>query len=74
VTDYERAELRLKAFQALTGWGVTVGEIKVGDKAIPERRSLNMTEQMQRANELFEWMVGGTRDAALTDGQEDDAR
>jgi hypothetical protein len=51
MTDFEKAQIRLQAWEAIRGWGV----MKKDDKGIPTNEPWNWDERLKFAERLFEW-------------------
>jgi hypothetical protein len=56
MTPFERAKIRLAAFQLLEGWG-TAGDPKAKDLCDRLIVPWNLEQRMQRADELAEWAM-----------------
>jgi hypothetical protein len=65
VTDYERALVKLRAFEMLEGWGVLLPlaiemsstSLREGPYFGGEHRKWNLTERMAKADELAAWAL-----------------
>ena len=54
-TKYEIAQVRLRAFEILAGWGVQIPA--TDDKKPPELRLWNFDERMKFAAQLASWAL-----------------
>jgi hypothetical protein len=60
LTSYERARLRLDAWKALDGWGVSVplaDDATELDKHFRPRKPWNWEERKTKADDLYEWLI-----------------
>lgn len=56
MSEYERAMLRLSAWKAVEGWGVTE-PIQIGDKEVPIVKPHGWEKREELAERLFKWMI-----------------
>lgn len=56
LSTVELAELRLKVWQALQGWGVSK-TTKIGEAEIPEIQPWDWETRKQRADDLLRWLL-----------------
>ena len=54
-TEYEIAQVRLRAFEILAGWGVQIPS--TDDKRIPELKLWNLEDRMKYAARLSAWAL-----------------
>ncbi len=73
VNDYERALIKLRAWEALTGWGVQLplSENPTLDERLDRVRVWTFEERMKKADELAAWALRPCKEKEEANGDGD---